>query len=145
MGRIRRSVDLLDAGLRLFAPAMHGAKPSGWLGLAYHLLHEISELQPWFQAITESTTIVRQLASDSEKLVRLRRRTEALARTTKYRALIANIVYGENEHIVERDKYDLDEIELPVNGKNHRSVCKPDEGYRGPLHFVMTGRLQLVG
>src|SRR5207245_2674231 len=59
----RESIALLNGHLRLFAPAMHGAKPSGWLGLAYHLLREIREIKPWMEALAESQTIVRQLKS----------------------------------------------------------------------------------
>jgi pimeloyl-ACP methyl ester carboxylesterase len=134
------SISLLDASLRLFAPAMHGAKPSGWLGLAYHLLNEIKEVKPWFTALAESQTIVRQLKSDSDKLVRLHDLTEDLASRTSYRALVADVVYGENEHIVERDKFRLDKLPpSPVPRMNHRSLCKPQPGYRYPLHFVMRG------
>jgi pimeloyl-ACP methyl ester carboxylesterase len=137
---IEGSTALLDARLRLFAPAMHGVKPSGWFGLAYHLLREIREVEPWFKAAMESQTIVRQLMSDSDKIARLRARTEELARTTRHPALIATVVYGEDEHIVERDKYELDDIEVPVPGRDHRSICKPDDQYRNPLNFVMTGK-----
>jgi pimeloyl-ACP methyl ester carboxylesterase len=137
---ITRSTDLLNGQLRLFAPAMHGAKPSGWLGLAYHLLREINEIKPWLEAALESQPIVRQLHSESDKLKRLRDDTEKLAGTTFHSALVADVVYGEKEHIVERDKFRLDRIELPITGRNHTSVCKPDKDYRDPLQFVMRGK-----
>ncbi len=134
------STALLEGRLRLFAPAMHGARPNGWLGLAYHLLREIREVKPWLEAAVESQTIVRQLHSESDKLKRLRDETEKLAGTTSHPALVADVVYGEKEHIVERDKFRLDKIDLPVLGRDHRSICKPDEKYRDPLHFVMRGK-----
>jgi pimeloyl-ACP methyl ester carboxylesterase len=134
------STALLDSYIRLFAPAMHGARPSGWLGLAYHLLSEIRELKPWFKSVAESTTILRQLMSDSDKLVRLRDSTDELAVKTRYRALAADVVYGENEHIVERDKFRMDRLpDKPVPGMNHTSVCKPQQRYRFPLRFVVSG------
>ena len=136
----KASTALLKGNLRLFAPTMHGAKPSGWLGLAYHLLREIREFEPWVKAAMESQTIIRQLRSDSDKIKRLRTRTEDLARSTSHPALIASVVYGEDEHIVERDKFELDEIEPPVRGRDHRSICKPDDHYPHPLRFVMTGK-----
>jgi hypothetical protein len=49
-------------------------------------------------------------------------------------------VYGEKEHIVERDKFRLDRIELPIPGRDHASVCKPDKEFREPLQFVMRGK-----
>ncbi len=135
-----QSTAILSGRLRLFAPAMHGAKPSGWLGLAYHLLHEIREVKPWLEAAMESQTIVRQLHSESDKLKRLRDETEKLAGTTSHPALVADVVYGEREHIVERDKFRLDRIELPIRGRDHVSICKPDDEYRDPLQFVMEGK-----
>ncbi|HYI97638.1 MAG TPA: hypothetical protein VEX68_29130 [Bryobacteraceae bacterium] len=137
---ITKSTDLLNGQLRLFAPAMHGAKPSGWLGLAYHLLREIREIKPWLEAARESQTIIRQLHSESDKLKRLRDDTEKLAATTSHSALVADVLYGEEEHIGERDKFRLDRIELPMPGRDHASVCKPDKGYREPLQFVMRGK-----
>jgi hypothetical protein len=134
------STALLNGSLRLFAPAMHGARPSGWLGLAYHLLREIREFEPWVKAAMESQTIIRQLRSDSDKIRRLRTGTENLARSTSHPALIASVVYGEDEHIVESDKFELDDIEPPVTGRDHRSICKPDDQYGNPLRFVMTGK-----
>jgi pimeloyl-ACP methyl ester carboxylesterase len=134
-----QSAAILDAQLRLFAPAMHGAKPSGFLGLAYHLLREIREIKPWIEAAAESQTIVRQLKSESDKLTRLRTDTEELAAKTSFRALVADVVYGEKEHIVERDKFRLDRINLPLAKRDHRSVCKPDTDYREPLKFVKEG------
>jgi alpha-beta hydrolase superfamily lysophospholipase len=134
------STVLLKGELRLFAPAMHGAKPSGWLGLTYFLLGEIRHLQSFLKAAAESQTIIRQLKSESDKLVRLRNETEKLAGAKGYRALVAHVVYGEKEHIVERDKFLLDKIALPIPGKNHRSICKPDNEYTYPLLFVIRGK-----
>lgn len=134
-----QSPAILDAHVRLFAPAMHGAKPSGFLGLAYHLLREIREIKPWFEAALESQVIVRQLQSESDKLKSLRTDTEKFAAETSFRALVAHVVYGEKEHIVERDKFRLDKIALPILGRDHRSVCKPDVDYTEPLRFVREG------
>lgn len=134
-----KSIALLNGQLRLFAPAMHGAEPSGWLGLTYHLLSEIKEIKPWFNALAESSTIIRQLSRESDKLKRLHDETDRLATVTDYPALVADVVYGEKEHIVERDKFRLDKIALPRPGMGHKSICKPHERYRYPLRFVVRG------
>lgn len=97
-------------------------------------------MKPWLEAAVESQTIIRQLLSESDKLKRLRDETEKLAGTTSHSALVADVVYGEQEHIVERDKFRLDKIEVPVVGRDHQSICKPDEAYRDPLRFVMRGK-----
>jgi pimeloyl-ACP methyl ester carboxylesterase len=137
--RHSEATNIVDAHLRLFAPAMHGAKPSGWLGLAYHLLREIKQVQPFFKAVEESQ-IIRQLRSESDKLKRLRDETEAFAMSKGYRALVAHVVFGEKEQVVDRDKFRLDNLSPSVEGKDHTSICKPDSDYYYPFKFVVWGK-----
>ena len=131
---------MLSAEVRLFAPATFGAEPSGFLGILVRSLRSVALFGPLIDPFLQSNTIVRQLQAESKKLSHLREATERLARTGRYPALIAHVLFGENEQLVERDKLELDELEVPAVGKDHWSVCKPNQAYRQPIEFVASGR-----
>jgi hypothetical protein len=143
--RLRQRIDrpqfkILNGRLRLFAPAILGANPSGALGLFTSLFLGVAGLRGWLQPIFESNTVVRQIKAESRKLEKMQRDTERLANRYPHSALIAHILFGARENLVERDAYGNDELELSEPGHDHYSICKPTQTYRKPLSFVIHGK-----
>jgi hypothetical protein len=135
-----REAEMLNANLRLFAPAMLGAQPSGFLGVLVQSLRSIPLFSRLIEPIAKTNTVVRQLQPESKKLAQIREGTERLARIGSYPALIAHVLFGEHEQVVERDKFELDELEVPAVGHDHWSICKPSKSYLLPIDFVVKGR-----
>jgi len=135
-----REAQVLNAKLRLFAPAMLGAQPGGFLGVLVQSLRSMPLFSHLIEPIVKSNTIVRQLQAESPKLIQLKEGTERLARSSNYPALIAHVLFGEYEQVVERDKFELDELEGPAPGQDHWSICKPNYSYLLPIDFVVKGR-----
>jgi hypothetical protein len=131
---------ILDAELRLFAPAIFGANPAGLIGLAYHFVMGSLKYSQWVNPVMKSSRVLRQLKEDSTKLERIRTDTEQLASVRKLRALTAHVLFGADEQIVEPDKYKHDHLDVAEKGHNHWSICKPFHNFRKPLKFVVYGK-----
>lgn len=132
------------AEIRLFAPAMLGFKPSGFLGYAVGALLEIPLLRPWIAPALDANPIIRQLGPEHPSIKALQKRTEEMARRHGHPGLRAQIVFGEYENVVERGRYIFDETARPIPDKDHNSVCKPNARYLEPLQFVRYGTNYVV-
>jgi hypothetical protein len=119
----------LEAEVCLFAPALIGASPSGFLGILakkIHLLH--------------FSRAYNDLQVESQVIIKLREHTEDYAKQyPQIPALKARILWGKDEEIVALDHYQLDTEEDPEPGRNHTSICKPRPDYTRPLEFVHYG------
>lgn len=138
------SLPILEADVRLFAPAMTGVEPSNLLAWAAYGFQQIPLIGSWLRPAVSSVAMTRQLVAKPERLRAIQTDTEQFARTMAYRALRAHVVFGAHEDVVERDIYACDHVAPPVEGRNHRTVCKPDHEYRYPLEFVIYGRSRQV-
>jgi pimeloyl-ACP methyl ester carboxylesterase len=114
-------------GLRLFAPAILGVHPSGFLGLLGHaVLEALGVASRPVQAMTSST-----------ELQRLRLETEELSES--YPGISAHILWGSEEQVLSpgfEGGYDCDMVEPFVEGVAHVGICKPQKTYQRPLAFV---------
>ena len=120
------------AKLRLFAPALMGARPSrllGWLDAS--LIGR--PLRPFFQA----SVAYNDMRSGSEILTAIRDRTEFYsALYPDLTALRAQILWGDKEAVVQVGDYRDDDPSRFARGHDHVSVCKPTPEYVVPIEFV---------
>lgn len=120
---------LLQSQLTLFAPAIGGFVPSGLLGILKgmpffgRVLNAVSSYSPAYQDL-----------SGGHFLQDLRTQTEEAQKKNNYRALRADIVWGNSDRIVHPTKYDADSEEFVDGG--HIQICKPDQNYVYPIQFV---------
>jgi hypothetical protein len=132
---------VLDARVRLFAPATGGMAPSGLSGYLMRVLGGIPAIQTFFGPLIATSPMLRQLEKrDGSRLESLQTRTEDYASRLARSAFVAHVVFGEQESLVDRDVYACDEVAMPVPGRNHWTVCKPRFDYLYPLEFVIYGR-----
>jgi pimeloyl-ACP methyl ester carboxylesterase len=128
---------ILQAGLRLFAPAHLGASPSGLLGL----LAGSVALGDMVRAALGSSPAYNEMQQNSQLLGSIRSATEHFLEVDEYKwmaALRALVVWGEKDAVVAKGEFvgDRKFTPMPVPGKGHVSVCKPRSGYILPLEFV---------
>jgi hypothetical protein len=126
---------LMQSQLSLFAPAIAGFRPSGFLGVAMRL--------PWLGNILDaalSNDAGYQDLSDPEFLQNLREQTEDAAKRNPHKALRADIVWGYRDRIVHPTKYN-DDTEQFVD-KDHINICKPRDDYGHPIEFVASGLVE---
>jgi hypothetical protein len=64
---------------------------------------------------------------------------ELAARHPTCPALRAVVLWGRDENVVFNDDYPADDTRESVDGKDHRSICKPTHDYTLPLEFVRDG------
>jgi pimeloyl-ACP methyl ester carboxylesterase len=125
---------ILDASLRLFAPAHRGALCAGTVGALFHL--PVSE---WLLSLMlKSNALFVSLQSGSPAIEDLRRETEQFQDEyhNALTALVAISLFGSNDTIVYIGKYKGD-LECPTEpGHSHSSICKPNNSYSKPLEFV---------
>jgi pimeloyl-ACP methyl ester carboxylesterase len=123
---------MLRARLALFAPAIRGFTPSGWVGVALKLsrVGKLAELllsaSPSFGEMQDKT-VANDLREDTNQLTQ---------KVPWMRALAADILYGERDHFVGMGEYFADRTEPPEPGQGHASICKPTPRYHRPLEFV---------
>jgi hypothetical protein len=127
---------LLEAELRLFAPALIGAQPAGLLGLLVRLplfgekvgMLLAGYLGPVGQLLDPEN---RQILED------LRAYTEDAAEENRnVSALEAKVLWGTDEKLLTAWQYKWDHAEF-VQGRNHTDLCKPTSTYTKPLEFVI--------
>lgn len=129
---------VLEASTRLFSPASAGFRPTGNLGTA-----RAAKLLSLSEVVFRRSPAFWDLQVDSELIRRTQQRTERLvgADRNRYRALQPSIIWAEPDHVVVPERYDTDLRPYLVDGKSHRSVCKPNDRYTAPFVFVETGAL----
>jgi hypothetical protein len=123
---------LMGSRLSLFAPAIAGFRPAGFLGVIMKM--------PWLgntlNAILQNGAAYQDL-SNPDFLKELKAKTESAARRNPHQALRAEIVWGYADKVVHPTKYEEDTEEFVE--ANHIHICKPCEGYLHPLQFVERG------
>lgn len=122
---------IAQARLRLFAPAIMGARPSrllGWLNAS--LIGKA--LRPFFQA----SAAYNDMQPDSQLVTAIRDRTEEYSSLyPTLAALRARILWGRKENVLTPGDYRDDDFDFE-EGHDHISVCKPKPEYLRPLEFV---------
>lgn len=127
---------LLQAELRLFAPAIAGARPAGLAGLAL----EFGGVRRVAQLFLGFSRSFKELKPEMGLVGDLREKTEAYARKFQWLgAFVADVLWGEDDDIVIPRSYHQDRDRERVRDKNHSSVCKPGDKYRKPLDLVVRG------
>ncbi len=124
---------ILNASLRLFAPAHRGVIAADKLGAA--------RATPFLGTIValylQSNPLYQNLKIGSPTIVDLRRVTEQLYAERQIAALRAAVLFGKHEEIVDVGGYSHDE-ELPTEpGHSHTTICKPTKRFLKPLEFVI--------
>ena len=129
--RIRWKI-LMGSRISLFAPAIAGFRPTGFLGILMKM--------PWLgntlDAILHKDAGYQDLSS-GDFLKDLKEQTEAAASKYPHKALRADIVWGYADKVVHPTKYAEDTEEFVE--ADHRGICKPRENYLHPLKFVSRG------
>ena len=126
---------LLDAGVRLFSPAIAGFRPAGFLGLmraspAWGALRMYLHRSSAYTDLQDGSSILRDT----------RARTEELARQhPQLGALSARIVWANPDRVVRSEKYRTDPLAKAIEEQSHSSVCKPNAAYTVPWSFVEQG------
>ena len=116
--------------LRLFAPALFGYRPSGFLGL----IANSAFLGTFVDWIFSSTSPPYQdFREPAGLLAELRKETESVA--THHSILRARILWGGEERIVKPGQYRDDVIHDFIEGGTHTSICKPSPTFLVPLEF----------
>jgi pimeloyl-ACP methyl ester carboxylesterase len=126
---------LLQAKLRLFAPALFGAAPSGMLGA----MAEFPGIRAISQVFLGSSVAYKELKSDSLILRQVESATkEVAAANPTLSAFKALVIWGENDQIVLQGEYSTDMAHAlsPVPGHDHGSICKPNPAFVLPLEFI---------
>ncbi|MGC0370550.1 esterase/lipase family protein [Microbacterium sp. SLBN-111] len=127
--------DILDGILRLFSPAIAGFDPTGRLGA----IMEFAPLRWIIDLYLAYGSATKELGVTSLLLAETRSRTESYGSNPDYRSLLgAAILWAENESVVKPHKYRID-VQRTAEGRDHRSVSKPEVGYILPFKFVEFG------
>ena len=124
---------ILDAHLRLFAPAIWGALISGWKGVLLRSL----VLGDLVESCLHYSPAYQQLAHESQFLREIRERTVSLAKAhPDIRALRARNVFGAGDTCVCMEALETDPPAVYEPNRTHASICKPSNEYLMPLSFV---------
>jgi hypothetical protein len=134
LGRGQIEADpVLNANVRLFAPAFWGSLLSGYAGL----LLRTPGLGYLVESRLRKAPAYKQLAGDSPLLTEIRNRTVAKAKEyPDARAFRARNLFGEDDEIVTAESLETDSVAEYEEGQNHVSICKPTPRYLKPLTFV---------
>ena len=144
-GRVEEEAPwLLHATLRLFAPALTGARPAGLLGLALvlggikHVAQALLGFSRSYQDM-EKPTIPDGIRTQTAEVM-----AGALQSLPGFRAdvlwadaddVVSDAVVYTGDHVARKAP------DAPAGRKtNHRTVCKPTADYQTPLTFVRYGR-----
>lgn len=143
---IRRAVDLawgwkrdelMESKLALFAPAHKGVKLSGWIGACLAIgrvdavVMPILRFSPAFSEMKDKD-LLNEIKEHTETYL-----SEAAAKGRPTSAFKAHVVFGEHEDVVVKGYYATDCYHPAEKGRDHRTVCKPERGYRAPIEFVL--------
>jgi hypothetical protein len=123
---------LLEAKIRLFAPAIGGETITGTLG--------ILSRTPILSVFTGSIPAKLSLGSTSSAITSTRSATDEFAGYLEMECLRAHILWADRDSIIEPEKYIYDlECDNPPPGSTHSSICKPTMRYLRPISFVEEG------
>jgi pimeloyl-ACP methyl ester carboxylesterase len=125
------------AKLRLFAPAVGGARLAGLIGF-FASLPILSAIVKAYRGWSPSFT---ELGPENQLLNTLRNQTEGY--TNQYpelAALRASIAWADDDDIVQGMSYMYDAT-TRIRNTNHTTVCKPSTRFRAPFTFVNNGFL----
>jgi pimeloyl-ACP methyl ester carboxylesterase len=123
---------ILDANLRLFAPAFWGSLLSGYAALLLR-----TPLGYLVESRLRKSAAYKQLAANSPLLADVRNRTVAKAKEyPDRRAFRARNLFGEDDEVVTAESLETDPVAEYEKGHDHRSICKPTPRYLKPLTFV---------
>jgi pimeloyl-ACP methyl ester carboxylesterase len=129
---------ILEGALRLFSPALLGARPAG---LRSFILQQ-GGFGRWAQAILKTSPSYNELTTNLTLLDTIQRGTERRARDAPApHAFAADVLWADDEEVVSDGEYDCDRNRGRMKGKTHTSVCKPSPTYIEPLGFVENGHL----
>jgi hypothetical protein len=124
-----QSLQLLDAKLVLFAPAIFGFSPSGWVGTvlrvgaAEFLAKMVLDRSPSFRQMEEKT-VPNEIQEQTDALL------------PPFACFSARTLFGEKDNFVTEMEYVHDDPEPSEPGETHTSICKPRVKYLRPLEFV---------
>jgi pimeloyl-ACP methyl ester carboxylesterase len=130
--RLNGNSPILRCQLVLFAPAIGGYAPAGFLGT----LANWPFLGTVLDAVLQAAPAYQDLR-DNDLLKEIRRKTErkdreaSKAKDKSKPALGAYIVWGRKDRVVKPRKYDQDSEDF--EDCNHVEVCKPRSSYCNPL------------
>ncbi len=130
--RLNGNSPILRCQLVLFAPAIGGYAPAGFLGT----LANWPFLGTILDAVLQAAPAYQDLR-DNDLLKEIRRKTErkdreaSKAKDKSKPALGAYIVWGRRDRVVKPRKYDHDSEDFEYC--NHVDVCKPSSSYCSPL------------
>ncbi len=137
----RALVDLTKSGeswvsrvsLALFAPAHMGATIS-------ELAKIVSSANAIFAIFTASakfkSPLISQLSPNSAELALLRAEVSELTRRGNAHLLAEKVVIAQFENVVSNVGFPGDPDAYPVEGHDHKTVCKPTRSYSVPLDIV---------
>jgi pimeloyl-ACP methyl ester carboxylesterase len=129
---------MLGGALRLFAPAISGARPAGLYGLALRL----GGIGALARAVLGASPSYAYMRPETGLLGDLRAKTEELAqRFPALSAFSADVLWAERDDVVEDRDYFCDRTRGRARGKDHITVCKPTGDYRQPLDLVSRGQV----
>lgn len=121
---------IMNAKMDLFAPACLGTNFSS----AFGFLTAYSDI---LNAIAASFASRNDLLPESPILTQLRAETEnASKQHPAVNAFRAEVLFGENDHIVYVGGYNCDHLLPYEKEQSHTSVCKPTLSYVRPLELV---------
>jgi len=124
----------LEAALRLFAPAIAGARLTGPLGFVYQ-----SFIGGAARPFLAGSKAFKDLNAESPVLAAARAETEKLfEQFPELPALTAHVLWGKADNVVTDLAYGHD-IAESVPEQTHTSVCKPRPSFLRPLAFVKRG------
>jgi hypothetical protein len=128
---------LLNAELRLLAPAHLGFRPSGIKAV----VQSSPNLGAYVRALLSYFPAVDDLGPESATILDLKRKTEEFAlEFPDVSALRAHVLWGELESLVKPGQYDYDVSYPDEREKGHVDICKPRRRYLRPLEFVLNQR-----
>lgn len=130
-GGASKAAPVIDGTLSLFAPALFGYRPSGWLG-ALARSPVIGDLVDW--VFSSTSAAYQDLKDPGGLLAKIETQTKPLV--AEHPILKADILWGAKEHVVKQGQYEADKIVDVIAGGTHTSICKPTRGFLTPLEFV---------
>lgn len=126
---------VINAEVRLFAPAHVGFRPAGKMKVAWTSML----IGPLLRMVAYGNRAFEDLKEGCQLLVQLQRETEQKASEYPHlKCLRPFVLWGELEDVVNPGRYDTD---LPSRvqtqpGKGHIDICKITEDYRAPAYFA---------
>jgi pimeloyl-ACP methyl ester carboxylesterase len=129
-GSALRSDLIMNAKMYLFAPACLGTNFSSVYGF-------VLGFSDFLRALAASFSSRNDLLPESPILTQLQKETEkASVQYPDLRAWRADILFGENDHMVYVGGYNCDHVLRYEWGHSHTSICKPTVSYTRPLEMV---------